>query len=376
MIRNPLKRVVDGLMSNLRIIDRYIIKKFLGTFIYAILLLAVVIIIFDISEKIDNFIERHAPLKAIIFDYYFNFLPFFINQFSALFTFIAVIFFTSKMAGNTEIIAILNSGVSFKRLLRPYLVSASVLAIFSFMLTNFVIPRTIHKMVDFEKKYVKSTQSKSFENIHMQLEPGTYVYVRSFSTAVNEGYNFSIEKVKPKDGLIYKLTSDAVKWDTIKHRWSINNYYERKILADGHERIRKGLKIDTTLNMRPEEFNIDADNVKYMNFFELRNFIKQQRIKGSSQISTYQVEMHQRFAFPFAALILTLIGVALSSRKVRGGIGLHLGIGMTICFSYILFLQVTTVFARFGDVPPLLAVWTPNVLFSIIALYLLAKAPK
>jgi len=151
MIRNPLKKAVDGLMSNLRIIDRYIIKKFLGTFVYAILLLAVVIIIFDISEKIDNFIERQAPLKAIIVDYYFNFLPFFINQFSALFTFIAVIFFTSKMASDTEIIAILNSGVSFKRMLRPYLVAASVLAIFSFMLTNFVIPRTIHKMVDFEK---------------------------------------------------------------------------------------------------------------------------------------------------------------------------------------------------------------------------------
>src|ERR1035437_1607859 len=261
MMQNRFKNSLSGITSNFRIIDRYIIRKFLGTFLYAIILLAVVIIIFDISEKIDNFIERQAPLKAIIFDYYFNFLPFFINQFSALFTFIAVIFFTSKMAGNTEIIAILNSGVSFKRLLRPYLISASVLAIFSFMLTNFVIPRTIHKMVDFEKKYVKSTQTKTFENIHMQLEPGTYVYVKSFSTSVNEGYNFSIEKVKPKEGMFYKLTADAVKWDTIKHRWSITNFYERKIFADGHERIRKGTKIDTALNMKPEEFNIDADNL-------------------------------------------------------------------------------------------------------------------
>ena len=373
---NRFKNSLSGITSNFRIIDRYIIRKFLGTFFYAIILLAVVIIIFDISEKIDDFIQKQASLKAIIFDYYLNFLPFFINKFTALFTFISVIFFTSKMAGNTEIIAILNGGVSFKRLLRPYLVAAAVLSIFSFMLTNFVIPKTIHKMVDFEAKYVKQQNPASYNNIHMQLKPGTFIYVESFNSQNNEGYKFSLEKIVKGKGLVYKLESDALRWDTIKKKWSVNNFYERQLLPNGSEIIQKGDLKNIVLNVKPEEFNIDADNVMYMNFFELRNFIQKEKLKGSSQISRYLVEMHQRFAFPFAGLILTLIGVALSSRKVRGGTGLHLGFGIAITFTYILFLQVTTVFARFGDVPPALAVWTPNIVFGLVALILLWKAPK
>jgi len=373
---NRFKDSLTGIKNNFRIIDRYIIGKFLGTFFYAILLLAVVIIIFDISEKIDDFIQKQAPLKAVIFDYYFNFLPFFINKFTALFTFISVIFFTSKMAGNTEIIAILNSGVSFKRLLRPYIFGAAFLSLFSFMLTNFVIPKTIHKMVDFEAKYVKKQNQTNSLNLHMQLEPGTFVYVESFNNMSNEGYKFTLEKIAPGKGLVYKLEADALKWDTLKRKWSVSNFYERKLLPNGSENIQKGVTRNITLNVKPEEFNIDADNVMYMNFFELRNFIQKEKIKGSSQVNRYLVEMYQRFAFPFAGIILTLIGVALSSRKVRGGTGLHLGFGIAITFTYILFLQVTTVFARFGEVPPLIAVWTPNVVFGVVALYLLWKAPK
>ena len=373
---NRFKDSLTGIKNNFRIIDRYIIGKFLGTFFYAILLLAIVIIIFDISEKIDDFIQKQAPLKAVIFDYYFNFLPFFINKFTALFTFISVIFFTSKMAGNTEIIAILNSGVSFKRLLRPYIFGAAFLSLFSFMLTNFVIPKTIHKMVDFEAKYVKKQNQTNNLNLHMQLEPGTFVYVESFNNISNEGYKFTLEKIAPGKGLIYKLEADALKWDTLKRKWSVSNFYERKLLPNGSENIQKGVSRNIKLNVKPEEFNIDADNVMYMNFFELRNFIQKEKIKGSSQVNRYLVEMYQRFAFPFAGIILTLIGVALSSRKVRGGIGLHLGFGIAITFTYILFLQVTTVFARFGEVPPVIAVWTPNVVFGLVALYLLWKAPK
>ena len=373
---NRFKDSLTGIKNNFRIIDRYIIRKFLGTFFYAILLLAIVIIIFDISEKIDDFIQKQAPLKAVIFDYYFNFLPFFINKFTALFTFISVIFFTSKMAGNTEIIAILNSGVSFKRLLRPYLFGAAFLSLFSFMLTNFVIPKTIHKMVDFEAKYVKKQNQTTNLNLHMQLEPGTFVYVESYNNMSNEGYKFTLEKIAPGKGLVYKLEADALKWDTLQKKWSVSNFYERKLLPNGSENIQKGVSRNIILNVKPEEFNIDADNVMYMNFFELRNFIQKEKVKGSSQVNRYLVEMYQRFAFPFAGIILTLIGVALSSRKVRGGTGLHLGFGIAITFTYILFLQVTTVFARFGEVPPLIAVWTPNVVFGLVALYLLWKAPK
>ena len=375
-MQNRLKNSLSGITSNFRIIDRYIIRKFLGTFVYAIILLAVVIIIFDISEKVDDFIQKQAPLKAIIFDYYLNFLPFFINKFTALFTFISVIFFTSKMAGDTEIIAILNSGVSFKRFLRPYIFGAVVLSLFSFMLTNFVIPKTIHKMIDFESRYVKKQNTTNNTNIHMQIEPGTYIYVESFNSQVNSGYKFTLEKLEKGKGLVYKLESDALVWDTIKRKWTVNNFYERKLLPNGNEVIQKGATRNIVLNVKPEEFNIDTDNVMYMNFFELRSFIQKERLKGSSQINRYLVEMHQRFAFPFAGIILTLIGVALSSRKVRGGTGLHLGFGIAITFTYILFLQVTTVFARFGEVPPALGVWTPNIIFGLVAWYLLWKAPK
>jgi len=375
-MQNRFRNSLSGITSNFRIIDRYIIRKFLGTFVYAIILLAVVIIIFDISEKIDDFIQKQAPLKAIVFDYYLNFLPFFINKFTALFTFISVIFFTSKMAGDTEIIAILNSGVSFKRFLRPYIFGAIVLSLFSFMLTNFVIPKTIHRMIDFESRYVKKQNPTNYTNIHMQIEPGTFIYVESYNSQANSGYKFTLEKTEKSKGLVYKLEAEALVWDTIKRKWTINNFYERKLLPNGNEIIQKGTTRNIALNVKPEEFNIDTDNVMYMNFFELRNFIQKEKLKGSSQINRYLVEMHQRFAFPFAGIILTLIGVALSSRKVRGGTGLHLGFGIAITFTYILFLQVTTVFARFGEVPPALGVWTPNIIFGLVAWYLLWKAPK
>jgi lipopolysaccharide export system permease protein len=280
------------------------------------------------------------------------------------------------MAENTEIIAILNSGVSFKRFLRPYIFGALVLSLFSFMLTNFVIPKTIHRMIDFEARYVKKQNPTNNTNIHMQIEPGTFIYVESYNSQVNSGYKFTLEKTEKGKGLTYKLEADALVWDTIKRKWTVNNFYERKLLPNGNEIIQKGPTRNIALNVKPEEFNIDTDNVMYMNFFELRNFIQKEKLKGSSQINRYLVEMHQRFAFPFAGIILTLIGVALSSRKVRGGTGLHLGFGIAITFTYILFLQVTTVFARFGEVPPALGVWTPNIIFGLVAWYLLWKAPK
>jgi lipopolysaccharide export system permease protein len=244
------------------------------------------------------------------------------------------------------------------------------------MLTNFVIPKTIHRMVDFEARYVKKQNPTENVNIHMQIEPGTFVYVESYNSQVNSGYKFTLEKTEKGKGLVYKLEAVALVWDTIKKKWSVNNFYERKLLPNGNEIIQKGTTRNIVLNVKPEEFNIDTDNVMYMNFFELRKFIQKEKLKGSSQINRYLVEMHQRFAFPFAGIILTLIGVALSSRKVRGGTGLHLGFGIAITFTYILFLQVTTVFARFGEVPPALGVWTPNIIFGLVAWYLLWKAPK
>ena len=355
-------------------IDIYIIKKFLGTFFYAIALLSIIIVIFDISEKVDDFIEREAPVSEIVFSYYANFLPFFINLFSPLFTFIAVIFFTSKLARNTEIIAILSNGISFWRFLRPYMISAVIIAFLSFYLTNFLIPKTNVNLRDFEIKYLKSNQRLKDQNIHMQVRPGMFYYVENYNNLTNVGRKFSIENFK--DGVLdYKLIADKIVWDSLSNRWKIVNYYIRTI--DGkNETITKGKEIDTCLSLVPKDFTIDVDDIKTMDYFQLRNFFDKEKLRGAENIKFYEVEKYKRVSFPFATIILTIIGVSLSSRKTRGGVGMHLGLGIAISFAFILFMQISTVFATAGSLSPLIAVWIPNILFFILGLFLLKMAPK
>ncbi len=358
----------------LKIIDRYIIGKFLGTFFYAISLLIVVVIVFDISEKVDEFVENSAPVSAIIFDYYLNFIPYFMNLFSYLFTFIAVIYFTSKMAGRTEIIAILSSGVSFKRLLRPYVLSAMFIGLISFFLANFLIPHTNRGWREFEKVYLKDALINRDRNIHMQTEPGVFTYVESYNNFENVGYKFSREVF---DGgiLLSKMGADKISWNAETERWTLDNYYIRAI--DGmQESLIKGKNLDTIFQLRPEELTVDMEDLKIMDYWQIRAFIEKEKLKGTGNVKAFEIEKYQRMAFPFSAIILTLIGVSLSSRKVRGGIGMHLGFGIAITFSYILFMQVSNVFATFGDLSPLLAVWIPNIVFGVLAIFLIRIAPK
>jgi len=355
-------------------LDIYIIKKFLGTFFYAISLIVIIVIIFDLSEKIDDFLEKKAPLYDIIFVYYLNFIPFFVNLFSALFCFIAVIFFTSKMASETEIVAILSSGISFKRMLVPYFISATFLAFFSFFLANFVIPIANERRLAFEKEFIKNSKDFRDRNIHMQISPGTYVYVESFDKKNKSAFQFSLEKIS-NSGLYYKLTSDYVRYDTIKGTWIISNYYERYMLGL-NEHVRKGKVLDTLLNLKPSDFNDNVENVETMNYFEIRDFIDKERLKGSDNIAFYEIEKHKRLAYPFATVVMTLIGVSLSSRKTRGGIGFHLGAGLTISFAFILFMQISTTFGIYGNLHPTLAVWIPTFIFAILGLFLLRIAPK
>jgi lipopolysaccharide export system permease protein len=358
----------------LKKIDIYIIKKFLGTFFFTLLLIICIIVVFDISEKIQDFIERQAPLKGIIFDYYLNLIPYLANMFSPLFIFISVIFFTSKMASNSEIVAILASGVSFNRLLRPYLVSALVLAVLSFYLNNFLIPDANKKRLAFEEIYYRNKFRNVDHDIHMQIDSNTYIYMTNFVTDLNLGNNFSIETFD--DGkLVYKLLSDNVKWDSISEQWIITNYVERHINGL-EETINTGTTKDTILNFRPEEFKRRSSYITTMDYFELNDFIEEAKFKGSQQVINYEVEKQQRGAYPFATFILTLIGVSISSRKVRGGIGLHIGLGLLISFSYILFMQISSTFAINSGVSPMIAVWIPNLLYGLLAFYLVKKAPK
>jgi len=358
----------------LKKIDIYIIKKFLGTFFFAISLLIVIVVVFDISEKIDDFLEKDAPLKEILFSYYLNFIPYFVNLFVYLFTFIAVIFFTSKMASDSEIVAILSSGVSFWRLLWPYVIASVILGLMSFYLANFLIPRTNQKMMVFEKTYVKNPYTYREKDIHMQILPGTFAYMESYNNLTNTGYKFSLENFE-NNRLVYKLNAERIIWDSISGKWKVKNYYIRK-LEGKNESIIKGRELDTVINMHPRDFTFILEDIKTMNFSELRAFIAKEKLKGSKNIKEYQVEKHKRVAFPFATIVLTIIGVSISSRKVRGGIGMHLGFGIAITFTYIMFLQVTTVFATKGNLAPGIAVWIPNIVFSIVAAFLLRIAPK
>lgn len=337
-------------------------------------LIILIVVVFDISEKIDDFINKDAPLKAIIVDYYFNFIPYFVNLFSPLFTFIAVILFTSKMATRTEIVAILSSGVSYTRLLFPYMLSAIVIALLSLYLNNFIIPHATKKRIRFEDEYVKNEFYNRDRNIHKQIAPNNYIYLESYSTMENTGYKFSIEKFD-NGHLTYKLMSERMVWDSTKQCWSINNYFIREI-NDKEERITKGTKLDTVLSFTPAEFGRKDNTIETMDYYELNEYIKTEHMKGSDNIEFFEIEKYRRISFPFATFVLTLIGVAIASRKVRGGIGMHIGIGIFISFTFIMFMQVSTTFAAGGLVSPLIAVWIPNFIFTILALVLLKYAQK
>lgn len=355
-------------------LDWYILKKFLGTFFFTLSLILLIVIIFDISEKIDDFLEHELSVKTIIFDYYLNFIPYFGNLFSPLFIFISVIFFTSKMANDSEVIAILNSGMSFSRFLKPFIIASIILGILSFLLGNFIIPPSNSKRIDFENKYLRNKYYSNKKNIHIQILPNQYIYMQSYNSKREIGYKFTIEKFDDNT-LISKLKSDYAQYDSINNVWQINNYEIREF-KDKKQIIKKGIRMDTTINLHPSEFTKRKSLVETMNFFELNNYIKREEMRGSEQLISHKIEKHKRIAFPFSSIILTLIAVAIASRKIRGGIGMHLGIGIIIAFTYILFMQISTTFAINSTLDPKLSVWIPNLLYIILSLVLLNRAQK
>ena len=370
------KKTFAEALGLLKVIDRYIIRKFLGTFFFSIALILIIAVVLDFAEKVDNFMENDAPAKAIIFDYYLNFIPYFGILFTPLFVFISVIFFTSKMAINNEIIAILNSGMSFKRMMLPYLISATVIAIVSFSLTNFVIPRSNQQMIEFEGKYYRpSLRRITVEHIHRQIFKDVYLFMGSFNPVNLRGQSFTIEKFGEDGKLESKLSAPSVLFDTTTNRWSVLNYTLREI-RDDEEIISTGRQIDTTLTIGPGDISRAAGFVNTMTYKELNDYIDLLQLQGSDELKLFLIEKHRRFANPFAVFILTLIGVSLSSRKIRGGIGMSIGIGLALSFSYILFLQFASQFSLKGNLDPMLAMWIPNIIYIFIAFVLYKLAPK
>ncbi len=358
----------------MRRIDWYIIKKFLSTFFLAITLIILIVVIFDVSERIDDFIQEKAPLDAILFDYYLNFIPHFVNLFSPLFTFIAVVFFTSKLASNTELIAMLSSSISFRRILVPYLLAATLLSGMTFYLANFLIPPANERRLAFELEYIHGSGQTRERNIHLQTSENDFVYVQRFDRKNNTGFRFTHEQFEGRE-LVYKLSSEHIRWDTTNNHWVLENF-SRRFFHENGQRLIHGDTMDTTMILKPDDFTHQVKRVEVLDYFELREFIREEEIKGSGNISIYKVEKHRRMAAPFATIVLTLIGFSLSSRRVRGGTGMHLAAGITISFAFILFMQISTTFAIKASLEPWIAVWLPNFVFTIIGLLLMRYAPK
>ncbi len=362
---------------NLKItkIDKYIIKKFIGTYFMALLIIICIVIIFDISEKIDDFVENQLTLKQIVMDYYIYVIPYYANMFSSLFVFITVIFFTSKLAGRSEIVAMLSGGISFARLMYPYFISSLIIASMSLVLNLYVIPNANAKRHEFEGKYVKYSKFyNTSRNVHYQIAPGEYVYVESFSTWNNVAYKFTLETTR-ENRLVSKLSAESAAWDTTFGGWRLKNYSIRDYTT-ARQKVKFGKELDTVISLTIEDFYRKENTVEDLDYNRLNDLIATQRMRGDSMIKYSLIEKNTRFAVPFSTFILTLIGVSLSSRKKRGGIGINLGVGIALSFSYILFLRFSQMFVYTGALPPGIALWLPNILFAIIAAVLYRIAPK
>ena len=361
------------LNTGLKIIDWYIIKKFLGTYLFTILLIIAITIVLDYNQKMERFIQNDAQFHSIVFDYYVNFIPYFVNLFSPLFTFIAVIFFTSKLADNSEIIAMLSSGINFKRLMVPYMISALLISVLTFTLNSFIIPKGNIKRIEFEDKYYKDRKVDMASNIQLEVEPGVIMYFNGYNNNTGIGNNISLEKFEGKT-LVSRLTAQSIRYDSLNN-WTISNYMIRNFIGLKEE-ITSGTEIDTVLNIVPSDFLISRYDSEQMTTPHLRKYISRQKKRGIGNIQPFEIEYHKRFSMAFAAFILTVIGVSLSSRKIKGGMGLNIGLGLLLSFSYILFMQISSSLAVSGLVSPFIAVWSPNFLYILIAAYLYTKAPR
>ena len=358
-----------------RKIDLYIIRKFISTFFVALILIIGIVIIFDISERIDDFVAKEAPLRAIIFDYYVNFVPYFMNMFSPLFVFITVIFFTSKMAADSEIIAILSCGISFHRMMVPYMFSAALIAAFSLCLNLFVIPDANKTRVEFENQYFKDKTKSVGRNVHYQIAPGEFVYAESFSSWNNTAYRFTLERIEDNK-LVSKISAETAVYDTTRQSWRLKKYFIRDYNEDLTDRIRSGRQMDTVIPLSVKDFYFNEKTVQTMDYYELDEMIRVQKMRGDANVKMALIEKNTRFALPFSAFILTIMGVALSSKKRRGGIGWNIGIGIALAFTYILFLRFSQRFVHTDTLPPAIALWLPNIVFAIIAGFLYRIAPK
>ncbi len=321
----------------------------------------------------DDFFENQVPTKEIILDYYLPFIPYYTNMFSSLFIFISVIFFTSKLAGNSEIIAMMAAGVSYHRLMLPYFVSATFLFLFSFYLGGYVIPPATGKMLNFTDKYIEHFTSENARNVQMEVEPGTILYIESFQKRSNMGYRASLEHFDGKT-LTSRITADRIRYDSA-YCWHLENYIRRDF-EGMREQMTRDARLDTIIPIQPYELFITAEEAQQMTNTELRDYMEKQAARGAGNIQAFETEYHKRWASPIGAFIMTLLGVTMSSKKVRGGMGKNLGIGIVLTAAYILFSTVSTTFSVNGVMSPFMSAWLPNFIFLAIGIVLYIRAQR
>ena len=393
----------------IKLLDRYILKQFLSTYVFVVALLLAVITVIDLTEKTDKYAKAQLGFMEIL-GYYGNFLPWIAGLITPITVFIATVYVTAKMAGHTEIVAILSSGVSFRRLLLPYFIGASLIAGVSFWLNGWIIPNSNKSRLAFEMEYLKPKTSASHRNIHMQVSKNVFLYLQSYNANSDKGYQFTLERFKNRK-LIEKLTAKRIEWDTTKNKWTLYDWEVTKIneifeptslkidtaktdslasaTADSLVRpsldtqitrtdltTKKSSTLDTTLAIHPNEFDNDYRKYDGLTLTELNKYIKTLKSRGSAGIDVYEVEKYTRFASPFSIFILTFMGVIVSSRKSRGGTGSQIALGFALSFIFILFFMMFRTFAEAGTLPPVISVWIPAIIFGAISAVMYKYVPR
>ncbi len=358
----------------LKLLDNYILKKFLTTFVFVVIILIAVICVIDFVEKNDDFIQHNLSVKIILVDYYMNMIPHYINMLSPITVFIATVFVTAKLASHTEIVAILSSGVSFKRMLVPYVIGSVIIGIFIFFFASYVIPTANKTRVAFEIKYVKNPYTFEGRNVHFRIGPDSYVYLESYNNHADVGYKFTLETIR-KQELIRKLSSESIRWDSTKQKWHMDSYTLRTFNGD-KETVFNGGAIDTTLNLLPKDFASTYRLKETLTNAELNKLIDEKILRGATDVEMYMTEKYERMSYPFAITVLTIIGVILSSRKVRGGVGLQIALGFVLAFIFIIFVMMSRSLASVGGIPPQLAAFVPLAVFTVIGIVLYRTVPR
>lgn len=359
----------------MKILDRYIISRFLGTFFFMLVMIMSIAVVFDVSERLEDFVESRAPFKEVVFDYYLNFVFYYGNTFSYLLIFLSVLLFTGRLAQRSEIIAMFAGGMSFRRLLYPYFVASTILVAISMYFTHYQLPIANATRLEFENRYLRKQFKIDDKNLNRQIADNTIAYFNSFSHASNVGYQFSLEKWNDEGKLEFKMTGSRAAYDTSNGKWRISNFVVREFGEEG-EKLRQGLELDTLLSMKPSDFGVRLNIASAMSAKELNEYIEAEKMKGSGQTVYFEIEKHQRTSYPIATYVLTVIAVSMAGRKTRGGIGVHMASGVLIAVIYIFAMKVTTVASTNAGLDPLLAVWLPNILFAGVAVYLYTKAQK